>query len=428
MASFRDKVISALLKTIRARRESKASVQPSFGAVKSAKLREARFSDCESVAALKARWSMAADSAENWQRIWRDNPALAITGLDRPIGWVLEAEGQIVGYLGNIARLYEYEGRTLISVTSHALVVDLPYRALGVSLVAAYYRQKNADLFISTGAIEPVGKIARAFKSEVLLQWEKETVSFWVLKPHAFVTTVLRELRVNAAISAIAAGCGSPLLACDRIRQRRRLSAKAQQYDICEIPIEAIGEEFRAFWRKVVASEHRLLAVRDPEALRWHLQVPGDAGSAHILACRSNGNFIGYIAIRHEPIDRTGLQKSVIVDVLVQDDDPDAIEALFVAAYKHSQRAGTHILESLGLPRAVRQVLSKFRPYSRTYPTRLYGYKAIDPDLHVALSDGVTWYATPFDGDLTLIRSSHPAPSAEKFSPLTDSCISVSTA
>src|SRR5271170_7380002 len=180
MGSIEKKIAGAVLTAIRARRKASAAPEAdllvqSSGAIAPAKLREARFSDFEAVAELKRRWGLNADSFENWERLWRQNPALVHGGLERPIGWVLEADGAVVGYLGNISLLYRYGDRPLTAVTAHGLVVDPPYRAVSLTLVAAFFRQKPVDLFISTTAIESVGKIALAFKSAPLPQPDYDT-------------------------------------------------------------------------------------------------------------------------------------------------------------------------------------------------------------------------------------------------------------
>src|SRR5208282_5779460 len=111
MGSIEKRISAALLNKIRARRktspirgaESTGSVS---SAVAPAKLREAQFSDFQAVADLKQRWGLAADSIENWERLWSRNPAFEKTQAKPPIGWVLEADGRVVGYHGNIALLY----------------------------------------------------------------------------------------------------------------------------------------------------------------------------------------------------------------------------------------------------------------------------------------------------------------------------------
>ncbi len=143
---------------------------------------------------------MAPDSTENWERLWRYNPALAYMGTERPIGWVLEADNRIVGYIGNIRRLYRYGNKTLTSVTGHGLVVEPAYRGIGVSLNAAYFRQKSVDLYIATGAIAPVEKIGRAFKSEGLSDGY-DAATFWVLQAYPFAQAVMRKLSLTGPAS-----------------------------------------------------------------------------------------------------------------------------------------------------------------------------------------------------------------------------------
>src|SRR6266404_3327837 len=82
------------------------------------KQREAQFSDFEIVAELKTRMGLFPDTIENWHRLWRQNPALRSCSHTLPIGWVLESEGRIVGYLGNILSLYRYAEKELIATTA----------------------------------------------------------------------------------------------------------------------------------------------------------------------------------------------------------------------------------------------------------------------------------------------------------------------
>ncbi len=412
MESIERRLLAALLAVIRARRQAPTSsggapLGAATGNVAPAKVREAHFSDFESVAALKQRWGLAADSIENWERLWKNNPAFAQAGLKRPIGWVLEAQGKVVGYLGNIAQLYRYGEKTLVSVTAHGLVVEPPYRALGVSLVAAYFRQSEIDLFVSTGEIAPVGKIGRAFKSEPLPHEDYESVLFWVLRPRPFVQALLKELRIGPTLSAIGGTLASLFVRADRFLRRRCPHGASGDFTVTEMGIGDLGEAFQQLWIEKVNEKTTLIADRRPAMLRWHFEVPGDRGSVRLLGCSKNGKLLGYAVVRNEPADETGLRRSTIADMIAKDGDPAIMQTLLAASYRHAERAGSHILEVLGFPPSVRRIWADGRPYVRKYPTPLFAFKATDPILHKALSYAETWYASPFDGDLTLIRPSY---------------------
>jgi hypothetical protein len=407
MSRIREKISASILRAIRARRES-ASAPPvhASGSLPPAVIREASFSDFAGVAALKQRWGVAADSRENWERLWRNNPTL-VQNCDRPIGWVLEADGGIVGYLGNISLLCRYGNKTLDAVASHALVVDPPYRAVGVSLVAAFFRQKSADLFLSTSAIESVGRMALAFKSLAVPQQNYDTVLFWVLQSRPFARALMKKLELKPAVSGIAGTLASAAIEIDRIIGKRRPRRPSNAFAMSEISINEIGDEFQAVWMKKLDEDPRLLTDRSPAALRWHYEIPGDRGSVRVLCCHQHGELAGYVVVRSDIDEQSGLNKSIIADIIARHDNPDVVGTLFFAAYDYAKRLGSHVLEVAGFPSSIRNVCEQWNPHRRKLPACPFFYKAADPALSRMLADAKAWYACPYDGDATLIRPSY---------------------
>ncbi len=409
MSSLQEKATASILNIIRARRKSASPcagdlpVPPPGGSVP-AKLRQASFSDFGGVAKLKKRWNMAADSLENWERLWRHNPALARCG-ERPIGWVLEADAEIVGYLGNISLLYYFGDRSLTAVAGHGLVVEPAYRAYAVSLIAAFYRQKFVDLFLGTSAIPEVGRIARAFQCEDLRQPDYATVLFWVLRPYSFAQDLVERLGIKLALARASVAPVSIAVRIDQLLHRRFPRQTSLGLDIIEIGVDEIGDDFQSLWMEKRKEDPRMLGDRTPAVLRWHFEIPGDKGSARVLCCRKNGKLLGYAVIRNDP-QPSGLRKSVVADLLVLQDNVDVVKALLIAAYNHARLGGSYVLELMGFPSDIRQVAWLSNPYTRNYPGCPFHYKAADRNLHEALSDGAAWYASPFDGDATLIRPS----------------------
>ena len=214
---------------------------------------------------------------------------------------------------------------------------------------------------------------------------------------------------------------GSLVLGADNILHQRRPRTKSSGLEMTEIAINQIGDDFQDLWNSKVNERPQLLAERSIETLRWHFEVPGDIGTVRVLCCSKNARLLGYAVVRNEAPDEAALRKSIIADLLVRNDEPAVIEALLVAAHRYAKQSGSDILEVMGFPHSVRCVLTKSHPYVRKYPTRLFGYKAVDAVLHKSLSDGTTWYASPFDGDFTLIRPSFPksAPVSDSFGPCT---------
>lgn len=406
MQSLEKKISAAILKLIRARRQRvPETAQPSAPAP--AKLRVAQFSDFPAVAELKLRGGLNADSPENWERLWRQNPALATHGIERPIGWVLEADGSIVGYLGNISLLYRLGEKELTAVTAHGLVVVPAYRAMSITLVSAFFRQKAVDLFVSTSAIEAVGKMALAFKSSPVPQADYDTVLFWVLNPYSFARTLMQRLKLSPALARVGSVATTLALAVDKLVKRRWPKSTAASPKVTEIAIAEIGEEFEILWNEKRKEKTRLIADRSPFTLRWHFEIPGDCGSARAFCCYKDQTLIGYAIVRSDANQKNGLRVSIIADMIVTNDDPEVTGALWSAAYSYARRAGSDVLEVLGFPPEIRNVGAAWKPYRRKYPACPFYYKAADPELNKILADSEAWYASPFDGDATLIRPSY---------------------
>jgi hypothetical protein len=410
MGLFKEKIATMILTRIRERRKSGSASEkePRSLAVAPATLREAAFSDFDEVVKLKERSGLHEDSIENWNRLWRDNPALLQSKVDRPIGWVLEADGAVVGYLGNISLQCSYGDRTLTAVAATGFVVDPPYRAVALSLAAAFYRQKAVDLYLSTSAIPATGSMALVFKCAALPQPDYDTVLFWVLRPYPFAQVFTKKLSLGALLSLIGSIFVAFAIGGDTILRRRKPKRSTIPVAVSEIGPDALGSDFQALWTEIRTERPRLFADRAPATLRWHFEIPGDMGSVRVLCCHKDGKLDGYAVVRSDTDRQNGLRKSIIADMVARQDDPVVIQALWVAAYEHAKSLGSHVLEVQGFPANIRAVCSDWRPYRRKYPACPYYYKAVDPLLHTALGDAADWYACPFDGDATLIRPSYP--------------------
>ncbi len=406
MASIESRVTNAILEKIRSRRDASADPANEAAGPTSlvpAKIREAKLSDYQAITDLKQRWGLTPDPLENWKHLWERNPALKHMKTSGAIGWVVEAEGKIVGYLASISSLYHFEGKTLTAVVGSGFVAEPAYRAHTVRLMAAFYAQKPVDLYISTTAVEATGQIACAFGCVPMPQPDYETVIFWVLRPYPFVQTVMKKMQVKPALSKIGGAFASIAVRMDKIFRRRYPRGSAKELTVSEIKTTEIGNEFEILWNEKLAEGKRLLADRSLEFLRWHYNLPNDGAKTSVLCCRKDAQLVGYLTIRDEAGNSNGLRRSWVVDMIVKQDDPEIIRALIAAAYKHGKKAGSHVLEVQGFPANIRSLCAQWNPYSRSFPATPFFYKGANPELHKTLSDGGLWYGTPFDGDTTVM-------------------------
>ena len=408
MPTIVERSVSILLKAIRTRRPSPdadapaSAVTPSDGA-NGVRLRELRFNDFDAVARLREllRWRWAPDSVDNWHRLWRNSPAIRSAKSYLPMGWVLEADNKIVGYLGSIPLLYHFGDQPLLAAAASGFVVENAYKTFSKDLVAAFYGQPNIDLFLST-TLPSLGRFANAFQVETLPQQNYSTVLFWVLDARHFADAVVWHLGVTGRLRTLGGMLGSLALRADTMACRRRPRRASSKFQISEIPVSEIGDDFEALWRKKLAEKPRLLADRNPAILRWHFTLPGSRKDTNVFRCESQGRLVGYAILRRET-DPPGLRRCTLGDILVEGDDPEIAASLVARGYQLALDYGCHTFEVLGYPKFVRQVFQQGKPYSRDYPACPYFFKASDRRLHGVLTNGESWYASPLDGDTTLM-------------------------
>ena len=164
-----------------------------------------------------------------------------------------------------------------------------------------------------------------------------------------------------------------------------------------------IGDEFEALWQRKLTETPRLFADRSPVSLKWHFTLPGSSSTVAVLCCHRFERLVGYAIVLHTIDRETGMRRSMLADILVEQDDPSVTETLLAAAYSNAVASGGHLFEVVGLPRHIRQILMRWNPYVRKYPTDPLIYKTADEALTRILADGNAWYASPFDGDATLL-------------------------
>jgi hypothetical protein len=394
-------VADSLLRLTRSRHRPAAGQNGPDELPTPAKQREVRFSDFENVAGLKERGGLPKDNQENWCRLWQQNPAMAVAESHLSMGWVLETAQGIVGYQGSIPLLYQFGGRTLVAAVACGLVIEPAYRPRCIGLLSSFYRQRGVDLFLITQAIAPVVKLSKALHAKALPQRDFDKRLFWVLDVHQFTKALAAKLGLGREMVAVGTLLGSPVLRADTLRRGPR-GHRTHKFGITEIEVKDIGDEFQGLWQRKLTETPHLMADRSPASLKWHFTIPGSSSTAAVLCCHRFERLVGYAIVRHTIDRETGMRRSMLADILVEQDDSSVTEALLEAAYSNATVSGDHSFEVVGLPRNIRQILMRWKPYVTTYPTDPLIHKTADEALDRTLADENAWYAGALDGDITL--------------------------
>lgn len=164
---------------------------------------------------------------------------------------------------------------------------------------------------------------------------------------------------------------------------------------ITPIAVPAIDAAFDDLWARCRAQmPDVLLTVRDAAALQTRLSA--DA-SVRLLRFDRDGVLLGYIALRREDDADVGLNRFVVVDMLVDGTDQKVAQALFAAAYEYATAKQCHLLEFPAPPARLADLAKAHKPYIRSTGIPAPIVQIADDGLRDALTTPEAWYLTAFD-------------------------------
>jgi len=364
---------------------------------KDCSVREATVDDFAAIREVVCRNGLSSPKYADWARLWNDNPFRS--ALPVPLGWVLENKTQgIVGTLGNIARMYAYNGEPVRAATGSSWAIDPLYRTSAIFLAKQFFSQKNIDLFLNTTASPAAAAIFKAFRCSEIPDPLYTRVLFWIIRYAGFAGALLRKVRLPALVG-LRHAAGMALYCRDAAR---RPKVRYRRMETCLL--RSFDERFDALWDLLRRRRNRLLAVRTSEALTWQFRPALETGDAAIIALLESGALSGYLIMKRGDDERLGLRRFQVVDIQAARDEPDIILSLMAGALEHAARSGVDVVEAVGFHKSKRDLLERLNPHHRTYPSFPYLYKvrADSPALRDALQNTDVWDASLFDGDASL--------------------------
>ena len=368
-------------------------------------LREAGFDDFEAVRSLRLRFGLGDDSLQDWRALWLDNPAL-VRGTHLPVGWVLEVERRIVGFLGSIPTQFVLGGQRVLAVSAHAMVIEPEYRRGNrLRLAEPLFSLEGVDLVLNTSANPGSGRIFQAFHAAQVPSPEYDRCLMWVLQPAVFLRAYLRRRGTSPRLAAVLAQCAAGPLVADSIVRRRRPVRPGGASEFAIREIHQIGQEFDGLWARKIREPTRLLSVRTAETLRWHFKQTPRAPRSKAICCFRKGRLAGYAIVMRQDSPAFGLSRIRIADLLAENDDPEVVDGLLWAAYEQARKDGVSVFELFGFPGTIRSRFARRNPYSRQLDSWPYFYRASGSELQARLGSEQAWHACPYDGDATILAA-----------------------
>lgn len=398
MSSLHSHLVPSCTKQVSAN-PSPDPAERTYRAKSSLSIRAAKFEDYPQIAALEAKYGLEVKSYEEWNHLWSNNLVYREYQDRFPIGWVLEeADGSIVGSLGNIPLFYELEGRRLVASVAHAWVADERYRGYSLLLLEQYFSQKRVDIFLNA-TVGPLASEAFAvFQSLPVPTGAWDRSAFWISNYRGFSEHYLRMKTVPFA-KPLSYFFSVGLVIKDMFKESRSRQNRSAKLELC-IDVDSRFDRFWNALRKI--NSHILLGLRTREALDWHYKYALRQNKAWIVAAGKGSELTAYAIFRRHDNPQFGLRRMRMVDFQSLDGNATMLMPMLSCALERCRREGIDMMECIGFSAEKGAIISKAAPYVRKLPSWLYFYKVQDKSLAQKLSDPHAWDPSQFDGDASL--------------------------
>ena len=373
-----------------------------MNSIVSVRTREATIADSDAVGVLQRQAGLEPDTPSCWRRIWEENP---FRSDDIPIGWVLEAAGETVGYIGNVPLIYNLGGREVRSVAARGWVVDPRFRDSSLRLLMNYWGQQNVDILLNSSSNAAAFQIFKGLGAGILPHDVFKDILFWVVNAPSFVTAAMVRLGMPRALARIAGPALGIIWAVKLKWDRRKLDSSLTRlsagHEVRVIRPSEIDDSYDRFWQRKVMEKRRFLADRSATSLRWHFGR--SATSVKLISAHSAGELCGYLAFIRKENAATGFVRHQIIDLVVANDDPTVINLLVGHARCVSDDEGVDVLELIGFPDSVRNLARSSGALRRTHFPTPFTYRLVGQDLSSEeFNQPSLWYPSLFDGDGSL--------------------------
>ena len=340
---------------------------------------------------------------KGWRHLWINNPVYLRFQRDWPIGWVLENEDkQILGYVGNIPLLYEFQAKKIIAASAHGWVVDPDYRSFSIPLMSRYFNQKNVGLYLNTTVNSAGSRAFSVFRSSRVPVGSWDQSDFWITHYRGFASSWLN--KKAPAVRALSGPLSVALNFSDKTAKDRFRTFSTYRNGVEVKQCMNFDHQFDDFWEALKRkNSYRLLAVRTREMLERHFRNAMLQGKLWILTVMKGSTLAAYAIFYRQDNARFGLKRVRLVDFQALDEGGhDLFLPMLSYALGSCRTDCIHMLECIGLCPSKRKISGKLAPRQRRLSAWYYYYKAREQGLAESLKDPKVWDPSGFDGDASL--------------------------
>lgn len=363
------------------------------------KIREIQTEDYPQIRELHIKYNLKILDKVEWLNFWAKNPCLQDSNNSFPLGWVLEENERIVGYLGNIPKKYYYQDKKFTVACSHAWVAENKYRLQAFSLLETFFSQKNIDIFIVTTANNISAKILARYNAKKIPLENFQNPMFVILNLEKLISSYLeyKKIKLRKFIAKL-------LYYLSYIFYYKKLNFWKKTIQFKKVILnEIIDSKFDDFWKSYqLCFQNKLLQNRNSTWLNWHIREKIKNGKAWIMSVIENNKILGYAICLERNNEKIKLKRIEIIDLVALDDNKEVYCSLIKSCILETKKRGYHIFEMIGFKHLKREIFSEFKIIKRELPTFPFYYKTSKVSNENFLENSEMWDPSLIDGDAFL--------------------------
>ena len=367
------------------------------------KLREITLDDFSAIASFTEPFGFdPLRSRAEWEHLWVKNPANIANGMRCPIGWILEADGRMIGHIASVPTRYRLGDRQLLAASGRAWAVLEEYRGYGSLMLHTYLNQPGIDFAVTNTANAVSWNVHSGLGAHAVPAGRFDISPAWITRYTDVLADVVgrkKNIRLPRAVFYPLAGA---LAAKD---SWNLLQVKLRARKDIEIAVQfGFDQRFEDFWKWLCGRyPNKLLADRSLATLEWHFHYAMAEGRFWVATAVRDQQLLGYAIFVRDSYRTTGssISRVVLADYQSLERDDAMYFALLESGLEKCRRDGVALLVANGLS-ASGTDLSSYAPYRRKLECPRFLYKAADPELARTLADPEPWCPSSYDADDTL--------------------------
>lgn len=361
------------------------------------RVREASLSEYQQIVALTARNGLEVRTQEAWEHLWINNPVYRKFP-NWAIGWVMEQDGEIVGFLGNIPTSYNFKGREIVSACTFSMSVDVPFRGHARLLINQLLRwgKANLEFHFCTTANEHSGPLSDRLKIPRVPVGDWSKSAFWIANYHEFLEAALERKGWPTLLAYPASVAIALRETVTRSRTWMRDTSHLRLYS-------EFDQRFDVFWEELKSGyPNRLLATRSRDVLDWHFNQALAGKRIWILTLNQGLRILAYAIFCRGDNPQIHLKRMCLIDFQSLNGDHEVLVSMLSWALRKCKEERIHMLEAFGFRPDKQCVIDRVAPYRRRLRAWAYFYRPVNQTLQEQLQDVDVWDPSQFDGDASL--------------------------